>query len=169
MNTPIWVDMDGVLCDFNQQYARYTGRTWVRGYENEIKDKDKWDQIAQHPHFFADLPWLEGAKELWAALHYHRPNVLSASSKHMIHSKSDKLEWCKRELGISEERIVIVGRKREKKQYCSPGDILIDDHPDNRREWQEAGGIAIWEGDPISTLNKLKENKWIYPFSSITN
>jgi 5'(3')-deoxyribonucleotidase len=46
----------------------------------------------------------------------------------------------------------------DKHKWCSPGDILVDDRPSNIREWNAAGGIAIYHtGDVNATIKRLNE------------
>lgn len=137
----IWFDLDGVLADFDGEFARLTGLDWKERIEETWKEK--WAAINAHPEFFLNLPWVEGARELWDWCAGFDRRVLSAASSNCLPSLTHKLQWCHRELGMSGNAVVIVGHRRQKATFATPDGILIDDKLENIQEWVKAGGIGI--------------------------
>jgi hypothetical protein len=49
----------------------------------------------------------------------------------------------------------------DKQKHCVPGDILVDDRPDNCQSWRDAGGIAVRVtkeyGLALEELNRILE------------
>lgn len=137
----IWFDMDGVLADFDGEFARLSGQTWKENIHETWKDK--WAIINQHPEFFLNLPWIEGSRELWDWCEGRDRRILSASSCNCPASYQQKLSWCERELGISGDPVVIVKHREEKAAYAIRNAVLIDDKEENINEWRAAGGIGV--------------------------
>lgn len=154
----IHVDMDGVLCDFESQYKRLTGDDWGGCFLEREDAPAKWARIEAMDHFFADMPWCPGGQKLWIYLNAYHDNVviLSAISRTIPNCREDKYQWCKKNLGISDDRINLVLGKRNKQKFCKgPDDILIDDHAQNRAQWVAAGGIAPWKNNTLDTLDEM--------------
>lgn len=155
-NRTIWVDLDGVLCDWIQGYVN------IFGGDPTIKwvgmNKVKWDKLdSAAPHFYRNLPLMPGALELWEWLLPFEPCILSAASSHIPASASQKHEWVKEYLGIEGDRIVIVADREDKPRYCNPGDILIDDLESNVNEWNVEGGYGIMFHSAEQTIAELEK------------
>jgi hypothetical protein len=72
--------------------------------------------------------------------------------------KVDKVKWLKKNTTVSGSKINII-RRPEKKQYAihkGVPAILIDDHPKNIAEWEQAGGVGIHHKSAANTIRKLK-------------
>jgi 5'-nucleotidase len=155
MNWKIYVDLDGVLADFDGYYTKLTGIGWDQ--KEQISNDEKWAALAPHPNFFRDLPWIKDAKRLWNFVKDFDTSILSAASSHFPQSKPQKIEWCQRELGLVGDRVIIVDRKREKVPYAKPGSILIDDSQINIDRWNAAGGRGILFWDAITAIRELQQ------------
>jgi 5'(3')-deoxyribonucleotidase len=101
----VFFDMDGVLADFDAAFTQLNnGVIWgPPDYDpNSEAKKEKWAKIKSDYFFFSKLPWVPGAKELWDFANEHCSTaILSAASQNITNSKSQKIEWCKRELGFT--------------------------------------------------------------------
>ena len=161
----IFVDVDGVLADHDGEYRKLTG-----GDPKNDKGKVRRDRLAPFPHFYANLPVLPGAMELWSFLRPYHPSILSAASNFLVHSREDKKEWVEHHLGLSGARVIVTDYPKDKQNYAKKGDILIDDRADNCAEWEKAGGIAVHYTNAESAIQKLKtllyhQEQSIIPFA----
>ena len=148
----IYVDMDGVLVDFDGGYEKLTGMT--------TREADKkgpeffWKPISKAgAKWWITLNWMPDGKQLWDYVKKYNPELLSAPSREEA-SKMGKRIWVKRELPGAK----LILRSADKKQeFASPTSILIDDREKNIEQWKAAGGIGILHTDATSTIKKLKE------------
>ena len=148
----IYVDMDGVLVDFDGGYEKLTGMT--------TREADKkgpeffWKPISKAgAKWWITLKWMPDGKQLWDYVKKYNPELLSAPSREEA-SKMGKRIWVKRELPGAK----LILRSADKKQeFASPTSILIDDREKNIEQWEAAGGIGILHTDAASTIKKLKE------------
>lgn len=145
----IYVDMDGVLTDFDQQIAdllkRPLKRNWDFGDESWI-----WRKIDKAgKDFWAKMPWMPSGKKLWNALKKYNPTILTAPSRHPS-SKTGKRLWLKKHLP---DIPYIIESKKYK--YADKDSILIDDREKNIKKWKKAGGIVIHHKNLTNTLKKL--------------
>jgi hypothetical protein len=96
----IYCDMDGVLVDIIGGIANLYG---IKDLDNKNFDsyvnplKPRIDK--EHPHLFAELPWMKDGKQLWAYITNYNPNILSAhTSSWQSSSKQDKMKWIQKNL-----------------------------------------------------------------------
>ncbi|CAK9098582.1 Pectin acetylesterase 3 [Durusdinium trenchii] len=134
----LFVDLDGVLADFERGVRELTGKT-----PEQLGVSHMWRSVEQANGFFSRLSWMPGAQEMW---HTHlrplRPTILSGVPMSTTRwAEKQKLEWCKRHLG--HEVPVILCATRDKALYSGPGRILIDDRERTRRPWEAAGGAFV--------------------------
>jgi hypothetical protein len=148
----IYVDMDGVIVDFDGGYEKLTGIT--------TKEADKkgpeffWKPISKAgAKWWITLKWMPDGKQLWDYVKKYNPELLSAPSREEA-SRLGKRVWVKREL----PGVKLILRSADKKQeFASPNSILIDDREKNIEQWRNAGGIGILHTDAASTIKKLKD------------
>ena len=148
----IYVDMDGVLVDFDGGYEKLTGMTTR---EADAKGPEFfWKPISKAgAKWWITLNWMPDGKQLWDYVKKYNPELLSAPSREEA-SKMGKRIWVKRELPGAK----LILRSADKKQeFASPTSILIDDREKNIEQWEAAGGIGILHTDTSSTIKKLKE------------
>lgn len=155
----IYVDMDGVLADMFGEAARREGTTHWR---KARKEKDRIDQVAQDPGFFAELPALpQAGKLLHGVLKLAgQYSILSAPLMSDVEQSSrEKADWIERKLSKIPPQSIIFDHQKEKFARQSNGtpNILIDDWDVNIRLWESMGGIGILykDGECDKALKRL--------------
>lgn len=148
----IFVDMDGVLADFDSGYERLCGRPiaqnkWGR-YEVD------WEKVRATPLFFHRLPMMPDAPELLDGLG-HPYTILTAVPQEIDVARNEKIYWAHSH--IHPEQPVICCRARDKCKHGEPGDVLIDDYVKYADLWRDMGGIFIHHTSAKSSLQKLRE------------
>lgn len=147
----LFVDMDGVLVDFNGGYEKLCGIKLV-GYNNDFPGF--WDPINKGGvSFWMNLDWMPDGKILWNYIGKYKPSLLSAPSKSNT-SKVGKQLWVLKNLPSVK---LILAARQDKRKHARKGYILIDDRIDNIKEWEDAGGTGILHTSALDTINKLKE------------
>jgi cytidyltransferase-like protein len=148
----IYVDMDGVLVDFDGGYEKLTGMTTRAA--DEKGPEFFWKPISKAgAKWWITLNWMSDGKQLWDYVKKYNPELLSAPSREEA-SRMGKRVWVKREL----PGVKLILRSADKKQeFASPNSILIDDREKNIEQWKNAGGIGILHTDAASTIKKLKD------------
>ena len=154
--TKIYLDMDGVIADFNKRYREQYKMEPREAEKNKEFDKyfDKFIADGE----FATLDLMPDAMQL---IDYLRglnvpTDILSstASEKRDSAIRPQKLEWLKKH-NIEFHSILVPG-KRYKKDYSNTKSVLIDDTQVNIDQWRREGGIGILHTDALTTINILK-------------
>jgi len=155
----VYVDMDGVLADFDRGFYNITGKSI-----DTLSDEELWPQIDAYgkAKFFLELPWMSDGKELWSFVIHNFLNVkiLSALGKEdKINNQTTKgkTAWLRHNIpSLHSDDIILVANKHKKRHYSKPGDIIIDDTPIVIQEWNKKGGIGILHTSTSKTINQLK-------------
>ena len=150
----IYLDMDGVLTDFQASFKKIDGRT-TEQVEKE-GDKSFWDHVDKGGlEFWSKMPWTKTGKQLWNYVKNKNVAILSSPARSLPNSIKGKYIWIGRELGSID---VNLKRAREKQELASSESILIDDLPKNIKQWKASGGHGILfknAGQAIKELKKL--------------
>jgi 5'(3')-deoxyribonucleotidase len=152
----LYLDMDGVLTDFENHWVSLFGRTALQSRDKKEFIGD-WDTFIETKQF-EQLPWHKTGQELLLFVR-SLPNIhiemltSSGGKKHHDKVKSQKEVWLKTN-GIAYKPNVVAGR-RLKAEYATSDTILIDDTPDVIESFNKAGGIGILHYDLEVTKTKL--------------
>lgn len=155
--TTLYLDMDGVVADFDEYAARTLGVPPSSGiYPDEI-----WYKLASNARLYRDLKKTTYADQLVAEC-----NDLALTKGFDIKFLTavpkgndvpwafyDKVVWVQEH--FPDIAVMFGPYSRDKHVRCQPGDILIDDRRSNIEEWSAAGGIAIHHTNINATLYEL--------------
>lgn len=149
----IYLDMDGVLSDFNKRYREIFKEKAASSRERGEKHDDNWNRFVDGNNF-ENLNWYSGGKELLKyILTLDIPiEILSSSGGRMHHEevKRQKKVWLKRH-HIDFTANIVPGRHL-KANYAKSDIILIDDTQDVIDDFNMAGGIGILHKDTAKTI-----------------
>lgn len=144
----VFVDMDGVLADFDRHYHDRFGIA-----PDKTIDNVEWDRIRAVKNFYADLPPMRDLPELWDFIGRFQPTVLTGVPKSIPEAADDKRRWARVHLGAQVP--VICCRSVDKSLHGKPGDILIDDWEKYRDRWEAMGGAWVTHTSAKTTIRDL--------------
>jgi hypothetical protein len=159
----IYLDMDGVLTDFERRFEQFAGVTpneFISQKSIEFgegkADEQFWDLIDNQigVRFWAGMPWMPEGEELYKYVKKYKPQILTSPSKDDS-SRIGKGVWVKRNMpGVP----LKFGYKAEgKAKFAGPNKILIDDRAENIQAWKSAGGIGILFKSTEQVKNELSK------------
>jgi len=155
VNLKLFVDLDGVLADFDGGVLALTGRL-----PKDLEPKRMWAILARTPDFYANLAWMPGGRGLWERLRPHGPTVLTGLPMGNW-AKPQKLAWCARELGPEVPVVACMSREKAKLgRELTPGDavpVLIDDRESLEEAWQAMGGVFILHAEPETSAAAFED------------
>ena len=154
--TKIYLDMDGVIADFDKRYKEL--------YKIEPKDADTYKTFDKFftmfiaDRQFAKLDLMPDAMEL---INYLRSlsiptEILSSTSseKRDAEIREQKIDWLNKH--NIEFPVNLVPGKRFKRDFSNENSLLIDDTSQNIDQWRVEGGIGILHTDAMTTIGILK-------------
>lgn len=144
----LFVDLDGVLADFDAGYFQRFNLV-----ADKVADTVDWDRVRDTPHFYRDLPPMHDAMDLWNAVKWLSPTILTGVPSSVPEALDNKREWVTRWLGD----VPMIGCKSKDKSLHiqRPGDILIDDWEKYKHLWLERGGRWITHVSASESLKQL--------------
>jgi len=148
MTNTFYLDMDGVVADWESAAAQYFGRpVRLRGQPNNTPGE--WESIKTQTRFYRSLPLMPRVGELVDLARRYRDGLgwnllfLTAVPKNddMPWAFYDKVLWAQEH--FPDIPVHFGPHSWDKHKHCKAGDILVDDRTSNCREWIAAGGLAV--------------------------
>ncbi|GAA4012149.1 hypothetical protein GCM10022280_07440 [Sphingomonas swuensis] len=156
MTSPrLFLDCDGVLADFNAGAEKLLG-TDVATFEARHGKGEFWRRLTRHGDFYATLPKMADADELFDAVRHLKPTILTGLPVGKW-AAPQKVRWAAEHFPGVE---IITCMARDKHRHMSGADVLVDDSERHMAAWQDAGGIYVLHHDARTTIRALAE---IYP------
>jgi 5'(3')-deoxyribonucleotidase len=147
----LFVDLDGVLADFDNHYRKlFHAEPDQNGNPPEM-----WDNIRSHKDFYPTMPLMPNAREFWSELKRFHPTpvVLTGIRWSIPNVAEDKRRWVANH--IDAHATVICCRSMDKFKHGKRGDILIDDRLKYSKYWIQMGGIFVLHTSIMDTLGRL--------------
>jgi hypothetical protein len=161
------IEVAKIYCDLDQVLTNFLGgarKVLGREFNDPIQfcGEDKWPIIGKMPQFWLDLDWMPNARLIWDHIKNKNSYILSAIPNVEIVPlcSIQKKQWCKRELDINADRVIVVVARRDKKNFATTNGIsnlLIDDNSGNVRDWIDVGGLAIHHQTVPETIMQLHQ------------
>ncbi len=158
----IYIDMDGVLADFDGGIRNLCHREPVDQMTATSEENMKlWDAVRKVDHFYDKLEIMPGSDVMLRTLfakYKDRCEILTGipkPDKRIEHAGEDKQNWMARYFG-SDIKVNIVLRSQKKERCKGIGCVLIDDYQKNIDQWVQHGGTGILFTDVESTMKELE-------------
>lgn len=161
----IYLDMDGVLCDFYgaamQQFDRPANeyftpfpQDWDFWKHLGITSEQLWDRC-RGEHFWRDLEWCAGGKDILYECEaaFGRDNIWIATKPQPEEGcYAGKFSWIKKHMPAYINRVIMI---QEKHLLSSSDSLLIDDNENHVASFTRHGGAAILVPSPWNSLHHL--------------
>ena len=168
--TRIYLDMDGVIAGFDDQFKKYNKEGYdFKEFIREYGANKAWDIINKGKEdFWAGMSWNPGGKQLYDSVVKLADEkgfevwILSSPGLDPNgDAKRGKNKWLDKYTNIPQDRRVFKQAK-EKHTEAKPGYMLIDDMGKNVSEFINAGGTGIKNNPEDSTeaIKKLYKFKY---------
>lgn len=154
----IYLDMDGVLTDFEKRYEELFGVRPIEVQERTQHFWSNWERFIDGGNF-KTLEKHKDADTLLQFVHSLRVpvEILTSSGGEKRHEEvmKQKIVWlC--DNGIPYKANVVAGGAK-KAQFAKPWHILVDDTPHVVEKYRAAGGTAVLHYDIAVTLQELSK------------
>lgn len=147
----IYLDLDGVMADFDTHFVEYFGVD-----PQSLDDDVMWKKINSYHDFYANLPLMKDAMELFDFVKWENVTILTACPKSNYKNAAiQKRAWVRKHLSESITVIPMMGGVNKALFMHEPGDILIDDMEKNCKAWEELCGKAIVHKNAKDTIAQL--------------
>lgn len=166
MTNTFYLDMDGVCADWEAAAAEFLGRPMREPDSNTFyrNTPEEWDRIKTQTRFYRNLPLMPRVDELVDLARQYRDALGWELLFLTAVPKNDDVHWAFYDKVLwAQERFPDIPvhfgpHSWDKCKHCRPGDILVDDRPDNCLQWTDAGGISfkVNNNDLGSVLDDIK-------------
>lgn len=145
----LYVDLDGVLADFDGGYEQAFGQ---RPDRTKGDLPGMWENV-RASGLYANLPMMPGAAALWAQLKSIDPRatILTGVPRSVPEAAMQKIAWVRQHVGDGIP--VICCASKDKSLYANLGDVLLDDWAKYRHLWERAGGTFVLHSPGYHSLS----------------
>lgn len=150
MARQLYLDCDGVLADFEHGARSLLGMP-AQAFMKRFGPGRFWQRLAAAPDFYAALPPMPGAMELFEAVRHLDPIILTGLPRGNW-AAGQKVRWAAQHFPGTR---IITCMAVDKRDHCHPGDVLVDDTLKHRALWEGAGGIFVHHRNVPDTLDEL--------------
>lgn len=151
----LFLDCDGVLADFDSGAKAILGASPAQ-FQRKHGAGAFWGRLARAPEFYARLPLMPDARQLFAAVKHLHPTILTGLPLGKW-AAPQKLAWAEEHFpGVP----VITCMARDKHRFMDPGDVLVDDRENHRAAYEAHGVVFVHHKNAEDSLKQLRE---IYP------
>ena len=151
----LFLDCDGVLADFDAGVERLLGMS-AAAFERRHSKGAFWGRLAKAPGFYARLPLMKDARDLFDAVAHLHPTVLTGLPLGKW-AAPQKLAWVEEHFPGTP---VITCMARDKHRFMDPGDVLVDDRETHRAAYEAHGVVFVRH---VSAADSLRQLAAIYP------
>ncbi len=149
----LFVDLDGVLCDFDSGVLAICGKS-----PSELLPSQMWSQLARSPGFYDRLQWTQDGHLLWDSVKDYKPTILTGLPRGNW-AEGQKRSWCRRELGPDVPVVTCLSREKALRASSLLTEnqvaVLVDDRLNLKEDWQAIGGIFVWHQNSLKSLQQL--------------
>lgn len=156
----LFLDADGVLADFDAGVLRLLGTD----HDTFVRRRGRaafWRELAKAPDFYARLPLMPDARDLFAAVAHLQPTILTGLPIGKW-AAPQKVAWAAEHFPGTP---IITCMARDKHRYMDPGDVLVDDRENHRAAYEDHGVIFIHHRSARDSIRQLTA---IYPSVGVT-
>ncbi len=151
----LFVDLDGVLADFDRGVLEATGR-----YPTQMSDREMWPLVAKVSGFYEHLPWMPDGRQLWEYVVPFNPIICTGLPRGNW-AEPQKRQWCRRELGTEVPVLTCLSRDKGQaaREFLDADEtpILIDDRLKSQPGWVDLGGLFVLHTSAQDSIQALRE------------
>lgn len=150
-----WVDLDGVVFDFDTAATKVFGEN-PREFEAREGSDIFWATLRAQGDFFLKLELMPDAEEL---MYYYRsegltPWFLTGVPSQIPEGHYQKQQAVKKHFG--DKQPIVTTQSKNKSNFCRPGARIVDDWPKHVPAWEEKGGLWILH---TSATNSIEQHR----------
>jgi 5'-nucleotidase len=161
MKRTIYVDLDGVIVDFDTHFFNVHGVNTSTLKSDNVAFWKLFD--TKRDGFFRDAPAFPGylgfmkSIEILAETYGYKVEMLTALPRRSTHptARQEKQDWMN-DHGLYDIKMNVGPYAVDKQKWCNEGDILIDDTAINIEQWRGVGGVAIHHKNFETSLIELR-------------
>lgn len=136
----IYVDMDGVVADFDKGILNYFGEPYSEKIANQF-----WNYTVKDIQFFDGLSPINEGLDMVREISESNDVCFMTSTggmPHHIDIAKQKLDWLHR-YGFGDKPVAFCLNTEGKGKYSYPGAVLIDDRQKVCNAWEKRGGKSF--------------------------
>jgi hypothetical protein len=146
----LFLDADGVLADFDRGVERLLGMS-AHEFERRRGRGAFWRELGKAKDFYANLPQMSDAQELFDAVKHLKPTILTGLPLGNW-AAPQKVKWAAEHFpGVP----IITCMARDKHNHMEPGDVLVDDRENHRKAYETHGVVFIHHRNARDTIRQL--------------